>query len=206
MIPPVTRQSTQSSQNPQKDSLALRVLRVLRSTFVVLLWPALVSAHDLERTRVVMTFAADGSFVLDVANDPAWLKERLATISGNFADRVVMWVDGREVRPTSVEYLPTLDAPLGTHRLRGRMPLDARTLRWYYGLVADPYPLAIRRADGRVIVEEVGGDAWSGTIDLSGQFHAPLLSERLTGLLLVGLLFVPIAIRLATKTRRHEKE
>ena len=37
---------------------------------------------------------------------------------------------------------------LGTHRLRGRLPVDAHTLRWYYGLVIDPYPLTIRRADG----------------------------------------------------------
>ena len=53
------------------------------------------------------------------------------------------------------------------------MPIDAQTLRWFYGLVIDPYPLTIRRADGRMIVEEVQGDAWSRTIDLSGQFHAP---------------------------------
>ena len=61
------------------------------------------------------------------------------------------------------------------------MPMNAQTLRWFYGLVIDPYPLTIRRADGRVIVEEVQGDAWSRTIDLSGQFHAPLVSERPSG-------------------------
>ena len=59
---------------------------------------------------------------------------------------------------------------------------SARTLRWFYGLVIDPYPLTIRRADGRLIVEEVAGDAWSRTIDLSGQFHAPLLSQRAAAL------------------------
>jgi hypothetical protein len=120
---------------------------------------------------VLLTLFRDGTFVLDVKNDPSWLKLRLESIKGPFADRVVLWVDGREVRPESVELLA--DADLATHRLRGRMPLDARTLRWYYGLVGDPYPLTVRRADGRIIVEEIGGDAWSGTIDLSGQFARP---------------------------------
>jgi hypothetical protein len=144
-----------------------------RQTLILTLFllSATPSAHDLERTQVSLTFARDGSFVLDVKNDPNWLKLRLESIKGPFADRVVLWVDGREVRPVSVEVLTGAD--LVTQRLRGRMPLDARTLRWYYGLVGDPYPLTVRRADGRIIVEEIGGDAWSGTIDLSGQFAAP---------------------------------
>ncbi len=157
-------------------------------------------AHDLERTQVAITFARDGSFVADVANDPAWLTLRMESIPGPFADRVVLWVDGHEVRPSSVELLPGSPA---IHRLRGRMPIDAHTLRWYYGLVIDPYPLTVRRADGRLLVEEIGGDAWSRTIDLSGQFHAPLLSETAVIVLLAGLLIVPLAIRLATKTRQH---
>ena len=66
--------------------------------------------------------------------------------------------------------------------------MNAQTLRWFYGLVIDPYPLTIRRADGRVIVEEVQGDAWSRTIDLSGQFHAPLLSQRTVGIAIAALL------------------
>ena len=123
---------------------------------------ATASAHDLEHTQVLLTFARDGSFIVDVANDPAWLKLRLEPFTGSFADRVVLWVDGKEIRPTSVEYLPaSAEGALATHRLRGRMPIDARTLRWYYGLVIDPYPMTIRRADGRVIVEDVRGDAWS---------------------------------------------
>jgi len=83
-------------------------------------------AHDLERTQVLLTFARDGSFVLDVANDPNWLKLRLESFPGPFADRIVMWVDGREVRPASVEFMPGAPA---VHRMRGRMPREARTLR-----------------------------------------------------------------------------
>jgi hypothetical protein len=154
---------------------------------LLLLLPATLTAHDLERTQVLLTFARDGTFVLDVKNDPSWLKLRLESIKGPFADRVVLWVDGREVRPESVELLA--DAGLATHRLRGRMPLDARTLRWYYGLVGDPYPLTVRRADGRIIVEEIGGDAWSGAIDLSGQFARPSMWPWI----IVGALFVALA-------------
>lgn len=128
-------------------------------------------AHDLERTQVSLTFARDGSFVVDVKNDPRWLAERLASIPGPFADRVVLWVDGHEVRPDRVELVP--GPALTTYRLRGRVPLDAKSLRWYYGLVIDPYPLTVRRADNRIVVEEIGGDAWSRAIDLTGQFERP---------------------------------
>jgi hypothetical protein len=159
----------------------------LRTLIPVLLLTTSAAAHDLERTQVSLTFARDGTFVLDVKNDPNWLKLRLESIKGPFADRVVLWVDGREVRPDSVEQLTSAD--LVTHRLRGRMPLDARTLRWYYGLVGDPYPLTVHRADGRIIVEEIGGDAWSGAIDLGGQFAAPARWPWL----MVGALFIALA-------------
>ncbi len=139
------------------------------ATAIVLLSCVGVRAHDLERTQVLLTFASDGSFVLDVANDPAWLAQRLESIPGPFADRIVLWVDGREVRPESVEVIA--DGALATHRLRGRVSPDARTLRWFYGLVGDPYPLTIRRADGRIVVEEIAGNAWSSEIDLRGQFR-----------------------------------
>jgi hypothetical protein len=175
------------------------------------LWPAaailflslhaVLAAHDLERTHVVLTFEHDGSFVLDVANDPAWLKLRLENFPGPFIDRVVMWVDGREIRPASVEFIP--GTPAAIHRMRGRMPRDARTMRWYYGLVIDPYPLAVRRADGKMVVEEVQGDAWSRAIDLSGQFPAALISPRVVSIALVLVMVIPIALRAAHGLRRR---
>jgi hypothetical protein len=158
-----------------------------------------LEAHDLERTQVVLTFAADGTFVLEVANDPAWLLLRLESFAGGrvpagitpeardarlraianvFVDRLVLFVDGHEIRPESAEYEPPPSAspadtlpPLATFRVRGRMPGHARTLRWLYGLVIDPYPLTIRRADGASSIEWIDGSDWSGTIDLSGQFR-----------------------------------
>jgi hypothetical protein len=181
--------------------------RVVRTAWLAAIAIAMAipaTAHDLEKTQVSIVFSPDGSFVADVANDPSWLALRLESIPGPFADRVVFWVDGREIRPESVEFLPA-DA-LSTYRLRGHMPMDTRTLRWFYGLVIDPYPLTIRRADGRVIVEEVQGDAWSRTIDLSGQFHAPLLNERMLGVLIAALLLLPIGIRLVTRRRRLNTE
>jgi len=157
------------------------------------------TAHDLERTQVAFYFASDGSFVLDVANDPNWLLLRLESFAGGsvppaltpeardarlhelssvFIDRVVLFVDGREIRPASAEFYSAraqnaADAlpPLATFRLRGRMPAEARTLRWLYGLVIDPYPLTIRRTDGASATEWVHGSDWSGPIDLSGQFR-----------------------------------
>jgi hypothetical protein len=185
-------------------------------------------AHDLERTRVTLTFSEDGAFVLDVANDPNWLllrlesfnpstrarslragqelptwmdtavrDARIAALAPVMVDRVVLWVDGREVRPDSAEYLPA-DS---TFRLRGRMPLEARSLRWLYGSVGDPYPLIVRRADGRTLTEIIEGSNWSGTLDLSGQFK----SSRFAGVdhivWLVGLFATAMLIRLVTSAR-----
>ena len=155
----------------------------------------------MENTNVLLAFERDGSFVLDVANDPSWLKLRLERFPGSFADRIVLWVDGHEVRPASVEFIP--GPTVATHRLRGRLPTDARALRWYYGLVIDPYPLAVRRADGRVVIEEIAGDAWSGSIDLTGQFRPPLLSERGVLVLVIGLFCAPLLLRRARRGR-HE--
>jgi hypothetical protein len=177
-----------------------KMLRRLCSALVlVVAWSATGVTHDLEKTQVSIVFAPDGSFVAEVANDPAWLKLRLESIPGPFADRVVFWVDGREIRPESVDLIA---GGLAIHRMHGRVPLDARTLRWYYGLVIDPYPLTVHRADGRIIVEEVQGDAWSRTIDLSGQFHARAIGGRLSGLLIALLLLLPVALRL----RSHAKD
>jgi hypothetical protein len=162
-------------------------------------------AHDFERTRVTLTFARDGSFVLDVTNDAIWLDHRLipfrnADARASFADRVVLFVDGREVRPESVETAASAP-PLVTYRLRGRVPPTSRALRWYYGLPIDPYPLTVRRADGRIVVEEIAGDAWSGTIDLSGQFHAAAIGPRIALAATATLLLIPVAIRFARRRR-----
>jgi len=184
----------------------------------VLVQAAASSAHDFERTQVALTFARDGAFVLDVTNDAAWFNHRLipfergapgsstgegTALNGphSFIDRVVLFVDGREVRPDSVEYVAG-PAPVATYRMRGRMPTDARTLRWYYGLPIDPYALTIRRADGRVVVEEIAGDAWSRPIDLAGQFHAPRVSRRMAGLAIAALLVIPIALRIVSIVSR----
>jgi hypothetical protein len=165
---------------------------------LVLLWAGRSQAHDLEKTQVSIVFSRDGSFVADVANDPAWLKLRQESIPGPFADRVVFWVDHREIRPESVEFVP---GTLAINRLRGHVPTDAKTLRWYYGLVIDPYPLTVRRADGRLIVEDVQGDAWSRTIDLAGQFQGRMIDGRWAGTAIALLLLVPIALRVRSHTR-----
>ena len=99
---------------------------------LALLLVAPLHAHDFERTQVTLTFARDGSFVLDVANDAAWLEHRLIPFRGadaraakpSFADRVVLFVDGHEVRPTSVEFAGG-PPPLATYRMRGRVGLNS---------------------------------------------------------------------------------
>jgi hypothetical protein len=153
-------------------------------------------AHEAERTRVVLAFTDDGRFALEVANDPLWMLLRLETFAGGtvpanptpaqrdarlaqlgavFADRLVLFVDGHEVRAESVSYVPPAAAPesLATFTLTGQMPRNATELRWLYGIVADPYPLEIRQADGSRTVEWIRGTNWSGTIDLTRSFPRP---------------------------------
>jgi hypothetical protein len=172
---------------------------VVVATTVLFVAVADAAAHDLERTQVTLTFAKDGSFLLEISNDPAWLLLRLESFAGGevppglsveardarlrqlanvFIDRVVLFVDGHEIRPTAAEYVPPRAvvsgdqlSPLAAYRLRGRMPHNARNLRWLYGLVIDPYPLTVRRADGNAVTEWIRGSDWSGTLDLSGQFR-----------------------------------
>ena len=104
---------TQSSRSiAERNQDSLRALRSLRS---ILLAAAICaglrrpSAHDLERTNVLLAFERDGSFVLDVANDPSWLKLRLERFPAASPIAIVLWVDGHEVRPASVEFIPGAD-------------------------------------------------------------------------------------------------
>jgi hypothetical protein len=224
MIAPVQRRSTQNSRNPQRNDSSVRVLRCLRLTVAIAVaganaTPAL--AHDLERTQVSLTFARDGSFVLDVTNDRNWLTLRLesfaagrrdlAALGDVFLDRVVLFVDGHEVRPTSAELVAPAapiapgDAPiLATYRLRGKVPADAHTLRWYYGLVIDPYPLALHRVDGRSMTELVHGDAWSRTLDISGQFDSPWIAtpiaRQLPIVIMVGVFGLALGYRVTRRS------
>jgi len=126
---------------------------------------------------------------------------RSASIPGPFADRIVLFVDGHEIRPSSGEFVAAAP-PLATYRFHGRVPADARSLRWYYGLPMDPYPLTIHRADGRIVIEEIAGDAWSRPIDLSGQFRAARVGPGATLAIIAALFVIPISLRAWTRCGR----
>ena len=175
--------------------------------------PAASRAHDLERTTVHLAVAADGAFTLRLAHDPAWLLLRMGSFAGGAStdttdaaardrrltalapqiiDRVVLFVDGREVRPVSADYTPPPDAvpagqfALAAYTLRGQLPASARAVRWYYGLVVDPYPLTIALADGSSVTEWVQGDAWSTSLPLGGPFAHRSVWARLREYLALG--------------------
>ncbi len=186
----------------------------------VVLSSAVLLAHDLERTKVALSFGRDGAFVLDVSNDPEWLllrlepfvsdypdlagsarqvtsrlpsadrNQRLTALAPVFADRIVILVDGHEVRADTVEYLGPADeavTPLmATYRLRGRFAANAHSLRWFYGVVADPYPLVVTRADGVASTEWISGTVWSDTTDLTGQFVRQTRWDVIRQYLLLG--------------------
>ncbi len=202
---------------------------MLALSALVLLASRAAIAHEPERTKVTLTLASDGRFDLVVANDPGFLLLRLETFAGGavpanltpdardarlaeltsvFADRVVLFVDAREVRPTDVEYRPpnqglgNRDQGLGTRdqgiggadqatalasfHLTGTMPRDATRLRWLYGLVQDSYPLEIRQPDGSSTIEWIDGTNWSSVIDLSRTFTRPTRVEIVRQYLALG--------------------
>lgn len=124
---------------------------------------------------------------------------RLAQLTELFADRIVLFVDSHEVRATSVEYRKpsALSAPsaalvsepsaaLASFHLTGTMPRDATRLRWLYGLVADKYPLEIRKPDGTSTIEWIDGTNWSEVIDLSRTFTRPTRFEIVRQYLWLG--------------------
>jgi len=92
------------------------------------LWPAGAVAHDLEARKCFSRSQRDGSFVLDVANDPSWLKLRLERFSRQFRHRNRAGGGRHEVRPASVEFIP---GDRATHRLAppASCPTPARC-RW----------------------------------------------------------------------------
>lgn len=172
-----------------------------------------MASHEAERTKVVLQLSADGSFTLEVSNDPLWLLLRLETFAGGsvppnitpeqrdarlaqltevFADRIVLFVDSQEVRAGGVSYNPPGNgergAPgaLASFRLTGSMPRDATRLRWLYGLVADRYPLEIRQPDGSSTIEWIDGTNWSDVIDLSKSFTPPTRWEIARQYLVLG--------------------
>ena len=192
--------------SPSTDVRADHVRSNIRSGRLVLaLVLALMStsrgpiAHEAERTKITLALQPNGAFVLEVANDPNWLLLRLETFAGGsvpanmppeqrdqrlaqlkdvFSDRIVLFVNAHEVRAANVEYLkPSDPSALATFRLTGTMPRDATRLRWLYGLVADPYPLEIRRPDGTSTIEWIEGTNWSDVIDLSKSFTRPTRAE-----------------------------
>jgi hydrogenase/urease accessory protein HupE len=126
MIPDVTADST------RQHASFIRALARSGLVLALLLQPSSSASHEAERTRVTLTLSSDGSFVLDVANDPMWLllrletfaggnapanmspadrDARLAQLTGIFADRIVLFVDAHEVRASSVTYVPPVRDP-----------------------------------------------------------------------------------------------
>jgi len=188
---------------------ARRNIRWVRAPLAILLALAALAraqAHDLERTTVHLQVSPDGSYTLRLAHDPSWLLLRMESFAGapststtdaaardarlrelapQVIDRIVLFVDGHEVRPESAEYTPPPPTPppgefaLASYTLRGHLPASAHTVRWYYGLVADPYPLTLVLADDSTTTEWVQGDAWSTALPLGGPFAQPTIRGRL---------------------------
>lgn len=156
-------------------------------------------AHDPAWLLLRMESFAGGTPA--TPTDPAGRDARLAALAPDAIDRVVLFVEtvdaaGQatrfEVRPSSSTYTPPPAAvpagqfALAAYTLRGQLPPGARSIRWYYGMVADPYPFTITLADGSSRTEWVQGDAWSTALPLGGPFARPPITARLGEYLALG--------------------
>ena len=149
-------------------------------------------AHDPSWLLLRMASFAGTS---DVSPTDATARDaRLSALAPQVIDRVVLFVefptpDGvlerHEVRPTTSAYapppaqVPEGEFALAAYTLTGRLPAGARSLRWYYGMVADPYPLTLTLPDGSSRTEWVQGDAWSTALPLGGTLTARPWPARL---------------------------
>ena len=140
---------------------------------VVLSAPS-AAAHEIENTHVLIGFATDEEYRIDVLNDADWLwmqfhpgaaelppvdvrDARLTELAPQFAAGITLLFDGNAVTPENVTYLPPVErdrsAPMGLAepglmRLSGTAPPGARTFQFGYDLVVDEYPLTVSPAVG----------------------------------------------------------
>ena len=184
-------------------------------------------AHELELTEVHVTFASDETFRIEVMNDPGWLLMRVEPFSGpelsgrldppardrrlaemepTFAEWVHLYFDGQRAATAATYLPPTEDGPtatdgtaLGVMRLDGRVPPEAETFSFSYGLIMDPYPLLIRDRSDEVIPTSSPRGFVIG-IFLLGTRLAPMLAQVTTftvahtitlGLTMFGVLSLP---------------
>jgi hypothetical protein len=153
--------------------------------------PAL--AHDVEKTQVVVTFAADGRYVVDILNEPNWLwaslapaaaarptsvvrDQQLAQWTSRFVRSVALGFDDHNRSADRVEYFaPLSDDPsaIGGRepalmRLTGTLPAGSRTFRLAYALVVDPFPITVHSADGTSFTTWLKAGEASAPIVLTG--------------------------------------
>ena len=132
-----------------------------------------VHAHEIGTTRVTLTLAADGEYVVDVTADAAALLGRLETASGQarsgalapgeyatrlsalreeFTRHALVMFDGQAAAPSDVSVessgaTPSPDAfvpPAATVHLRGRIPPGAHSVTWSYDLTYASYALTLK--------------------------------------------------------------
>jgi len=154
----------------------------------------IVGAHELELTEVHVTFDNDGTYRIEVMNDPDWLLMRVEPFSGlelsgrlepqqrnrrlvemepTFAEWVHLYFDGKRAEVEATYLPPTTEGPmapddtlLGTMRIDGRVPEGAATFSFAFGLIMDPYPLLIREGDDEVITYWNVGEFETDVFDL----------------------------------------
>ena len=127
-----------------------------------------LAAHDTENTHVQATFS-DGTYRIDVLNDPGWLWLLLAPGAGSvvpdfeerdrqlrglttrFGNEIRVFFDGVPTDVDRIEYVaPDAHDPTapgwgepGMFRLWGTVPPGAERFQFAYSLVVDQYPMTV---------------------------------------------------------------
>jgi hypothetical protein len=139
-------------------------------------------AHELGKTRATAHFAADGTYTIDIAVDPAALLAKVQILSGQPQATIDTSRDlllaNMHVTFDDVEERPMLTyiADLATIRLAGHVPPAARSVRFAYDLVMGAFPFTV---DGRTVwltggqaseAFPVGGGPQASRLHVAGQY------------------------------------
>ena len=142
------------------------VTRVVALTLLLL--SASPRAHEIGTTQVVVSFAGEGRYEIQIvtdavalvdklqaaggeppsgASDPARLQAGMQALDSRFRRRVVLTFDGMPATPDiSYSVAPAgaaSSAPVATLRLTGAVPPGARGMRWSYGWTFASYAMTV---------------------------------------------------------------
>lgn len=182
------------SRRRTRGSVVALATGIVATVVALLIATAGVHAHEIGTTRVAARFAADGTYIVEVATDATALLGRLEIAAGRprsrpeqvdviraslelereaLLRRIEIAFDGTRSHPAMrIGVTAPTDVngvPEATLVLQGRTPDGARAFTWSYGLTSASYGLTVSDgAETRAATQWLEGDAMSAPVPLRG--------------------------------------